>query len=270
MGRLKSQTNCEGFVEEVHKSQSYYYGLQRNINRVDAIPVQLLMNRRIKTCLIIAHTDSLLVLTPCISTELLKSRVYSNEEIRQKLEAKQTLTKLYYDRHTKKDYYDVFEPGDKLLYKTPIQLNTRKWQIADVLGKHDTLHSYINDTGTCKLRQIRVNLRKCASHLKGPTCNVLKILPTRTVVKPRPANSIPRAVEDPPWVKKTAVSNVPDTTPRQVLPPNKALTTQAAPESTTPSAPIHITRSDRQTLLPAKYKYGELDEIKATSGRLSS
>ena len=70
-----------------------------SIAGVDFNPAQFLMNRRIKTSLI-------------ISTELLKLMTYSNEEIRQKLEAKQTLTKLYYDSHAKKDYYDGFEPGD--------------------------------------------------------------------------------------------------------------------------------------------------------------
>ena len=48
-----------------------------SIAGVDFNPAQLLMNRRIKTSLI-------------ISTELLKLMTYSNEEIRQKLEAKQT------------------------------------------------------------------------------------------------------------------------------------------------------------------------------------
>ena len=53
--------------------------------------------------------------------------MYSNEAIRQKLEAKQTLTIQYYDHHAVKDYYDGFEPGDKVLYKTPSQLKASKW-----------------------------------------------------------------------------------------------------------------------------------------------
>ena len=127
---------------------------------------------------------------------------------------------------------------------------TRKWQIADVVSKHDTPHYYIIDAGTYQLCQNRVD--RCAPNLKGPACNVFELPPTRTIVKLAAlANSIPRVV--PPWVMKTAVSNVPDATHRQSPPPKLPLNQ------------LHqVPRGKVQGLC------GELEEIKATSGRVSS